>query len=181
MAIDPQPPETQVLDAHHDRKRLALHTGMPGNVVSYDDATQTCSAQPVIILDDYEENEQPDVDVDVPVIWPGGGGYSLQFPLTNSDAVWLTYAENDFSAWRENSQVNAPTINRPHGMHSAAIPGILPRNAAPLSLVKELLKAVLAALQAVGEGSAASGTAAATALKLLPIVKAFDPDDYTGP
>ena len=130
MADIRQPPETALLDAHAQRQRLTLHTSMPGTVVSYDRDAQTCSVQPVICLDDYEENEPPDIMQDVPVQWPGGGGLHMTFPLREGDCVYLHFAEDDFSLWRENCGVNPPVISRRHGMHAIAVPVCRPRSAA---------------------------------------------------
>ena len=107
------------------RARLAdVRTSVPGLVVSYDAATQTCTAKLAVNLpttNGVPEEVKPLADV--PVCWPRGGGYFVTMPLHAGDPLLLVFCEADFSAWRESGEVSDPVQERRHGLYCYAIPG----------------------------------------------------------
>jgi len=97
-----------------------LWTAMPATVVSYDVATQTIEAQPTIQLLRYFRTDPPEgsvkgydkttrsapVDlpmlVDVPVIFPAAGGYSMTFPVAKGDEVLIVFSSRCIDGWWAN-------------------------------------------------------------------------------
>lgn len=109
--------------------RLAdVHTCLPGRVVSYDRRTQQADVELVVrsaveATDGGIVNESLPVLPAVPVMWPRGGGCSLQLPLSAGDHVWVMFSEGAIGNWRVSGQTSDPgDIAR----HSLSYPVALP-------------------------------------------------------
>jgi Phage protein Gp138 N-terminal domain len=118
-----------VLEANRALTIEGLHTCEPARVLSYNAAKQTIDAQPVNKRrytdadtgQDFFE-EKPAIP-SVPVGWPMAGGYGLCMPLEAGDHVWLIYAQDSISEWREANQTSEPTdAGRLTDSHPFAIP-----------------------------------------------------------
>ena len=101
--------------------RIDIHTALPGIIQSFDPARMTCSVQPAI----RGAIRQPDgrvqaVDlpllVDCPVVFPGGGGYELTFPLAAGDDCLIIFAERCIDAWWQSGGVQAAAEYRMHDL-----------------------------------------------------------------
>lgn len=108
-----EPTEAELLRTVIESRLADVHTSIPGRVVSYDAATQTADIEIVILRAEQAESgatvhETYPVIPNVPVGWPSGGGYSLQFPLDPGDGVWLVFSESATSGWRETGEVSPP-------------------------------------------------------------------------
>lgn len=126
-----------------------LWTCMPAIVNTFDATKGTISAKPAIKgrvrspngkaplpgaifdKDDWWWAEMPML-VDVPVQFPGGGGFSVTFPLFEGDDVLVVFANRCIDAyWQNGSRINDIAIQAPElRMHSLsdgyAIPRIYP-------------------------------------------------------
>lgn len=121
-----------------EQRLLDLHTGLPAKIQSYDAATQSCEAQPLLRRAFRDENENISV-VDTPVLtripvqFPAGGGWVIRWPLVSGDIVYLSFAERSLDRWKSapaGTNVD-PIESRKHHLSDAiAIPGIRPRGAA---------------------------------------------------
>lgn len=104
-----------------------LHTSMPGIVQSFDNETQTASVQPAIkrVFRKEEEDTEILVPVDlplcinVPVIFPRGGGFSLTFPVQPGDECLLVFCERSYDYWHESGGVQSPGARRFHSLSDA--------------------------------------------------------------
>lgn len=110
-----------------------VHTGLPGRVVSFNATLQTAKVQPSIkrlwIVDDGEDEAiaLPEC-VDVPVHFPGGGGYVLTFPVAAGDYCLLVFAERAIDFWWEKGGVQVPSEERMHDLSDAfAFVGFRPK------------------------------------------------------
>lgn len=106
-----------------------VHTGMPGIVKSFDAGTQTAKVQPAIkrIWVDDGAVALPEC-VDVPVFFPGGGGFVLTFPVTAGDGCLLVFAERAIDYWWEKGGVQEPSEVRMHDLSDAfAFVGMRPK------------------------------------------------------
>lgn len=104
-----------------------LHTSMPGIVESFDAEKQLASVQPAIrrIFVTREGDRELLVPSDlpilinVPVIFPRGGGFSLTFPVAKGDECLLTFCERSIDNWHETGKVKKPGARRFHSLSDA--------------------------------------------------------------
>ncbi len=103
--MKPASPELgEVLRRWLDAEREDIHTALPARVESYNASTQRCTAQPLIkrrYVDGagVTQVERRPVVVEVPVVWPGGGGAAITCPLAVGDTVLLIFGEASMDAW----------------------------------------------------------------------------------
>jgi hypothetical protein len=99
-------------------------------VESYDSATQKISAQPLIkrgYTDETGERiaERLPIITGVPVVFPGGGGYRVTFPIAKGDTVLLIFSEASLDKWLAHGGDVDPNDDRRHTLSDAiAIPGL---------------------------------------------------------
>jgi len=94
-----------------------LHTCLPGIIVNFDGVTQTATVQPAIqrIFTEKGPVNLP-VCVDVPVLFPGGGGFALTFPVTAGDECLLMFSERAIDLWFTFGQTQPPSEYRLHDL-----------------------------------------------------------------
>ena len=119
-----------------------VRTTIPGVVQSFDAATQRASIQPGVALRllNGEAVGEP-LLVDVPVVYPGAGGYSIYYPLAVGDEVLVVFAERSIDEWLAAGGYNraAADPRRFSAPDAIAIPGLrsapgLPSAARPAAL-----------------------------------------------
>jgi hypothetical protein len=54
--------------------------------------------------------------VDVPIMYQGGGGYSITLPITAGDECLIIFADRCIDAWWQSGGVQAPMENRMHDL-----------------------------------------------------------------
>jgi hypothetical protein len=105
-----------------------LHTSMPGVVVSFSAAKQTAVVQPAIkrIFVVRNPGGTPTISqvnlplcVDVPVKFPGGGGFFLTFPVQAGDECILHFSERAIDFWFQNGGQQLPSEYRLHDFSDA--------------------------------------------------------------
>ena len=109
-----------------------VHTSLPGKVVSYDSATQTCTVTCAVDFkyahpDSGEPvSYSPPAIANVPVAFPGAGDWSMTWPLTAGDDVLLVFAERGLDEWKSHGGGgHQPTDVRRFDLSDAvAIPGL---------------------------------------------------------
>lgn len=99
-----------------------IWTAMPGIVQSFDGLKNTCVVQPAIQAQVRERTgawstpfNMP-LCLDVVVIWSGGGGFTLTFPLTEGDEVLLFFANRCIDGWWQNGVVSPQAEYRMHSL-----------------------------------------------------------------
>lgn len=90
--------------------RSEIQTSTPAIIQSFDPIKRTCTAQPTIKslltgLDGKKQWVQLPVIVDIPVIFPSGGGYTLTFPIAQGDECLLIFASRCIDAWWYNGGI----------------------------------------------------------------------------
>lgn len=106
-----------------------LWTALPAVVESYDPVAMTLTAQPTIqvgVLQPDGSNKVTSLPVipDVPVVFPGGGGFTMTFPLAKGDEVLLVFASRCIDAWWQSGGVQPQAEFRMHDLSDGfAIPG----------------------------------------------------------
>lgn len=122
----------ELLRAAMDARIANVHTALPGQVVSYDPATQTASVQPMIkrVYVDADGNEASDSLpqlLKVPVCFPRAGLTFITFPIQPGDGVLLVFAERPLDQWRTQGIEADPGDIAMHQLGDAiAIPGVFP-------------------------------------------------------
>ena len=113
----------QILDAYTREK---MNVGIPAKILSVTDFgdRQTVDVVPVIsrLFDtgdvlSFKEN----TIYGVPVIFPGGGGGLLSFPLKPGNTVWLSFCDRNMENWllSEGSEEVIPEDSRSYNMSDA--------------------------------------------------------------
>lgn len=101
-----------------------LRVAMPGIIQSFDPETVTCVIQPAIIgtKTDGDGNEQPaplSLLMDVPVIFPRGGGVTLTFPVKAGDECLVIFSDRSIDFWWQSGGVQEPADSRLHDLSDA--------------------------------------------------------------
>lgn len=102
----------------------SLRVSMPGIVQSFDPGTVTAIVQPAI------KGYEPDSNgvnqsttlpllVDVPVVFPRGGGCTLTFPVKAGDECLVIFADRCIDFWWQNGGVQEPVDDRVHDLSDA--------------------------------------------------------------
>lgn len=128
------------LDAATSGLQARLWTAMPGIVEAYDPENQTATIQGAIkpqVLD-ATAGAWKDVTLPlfgkVPVAWPGGGGFSMSFPLKKGDEGIVLFAKNCLDAWWQSGGIQSQIEVRQHDLSDAMfVPGLrsVPRKLEP--------------------------------------------------
>lgn len=124
-------PELDELIRRALEARIAdVHVSMPGEIVSYDAATQTASVKPclrrVVFSEDDEQIEEEYQPIqNVPVSFPGGAGFTIHFELAAGDTGDLVFSTFSHNEWQATGRVSAPGDLKPHNLGAAKFyPGI---------------------------------------------------------
>lgn len=101
--------------------RIDIHTALPGIIQSFDPVRMTCTVQPairgaVVNPDGRAQSVDLPLLVDCPVVFPGGGGYELTFPLAAGDDCLIIFAERCIDAWWQSGGVQAAAEYRMHDL-----------------------------------------------------------------
>jgi hypothetical protein len=121
--------DINVAIAEHIETRLRdLHSCMPGRIVSFNSAKQTAVVQPCIksIFVTKKPGQNAVVSqlnlplcVDVPIQFPGGGGFFLTFPVMAGDECLLQFSERAIEFWFQNGGIQLPSDYRLHDLSDA--------------------------------------------------------------
>jgi len=114
-----------------------VHTSIPAKVVEFSSGPPA-TVKVSIVLDYFHRGEGPDAEPvrftldqidNVPVVFPGSGGYGSTFPISAGDFVLLVFCERSIADWLRNGGTGiAPTHRRRHSLSDAfALPGARPK------------------------------------------------------
>lgn len=115
--------------AAQDGHQAQIWTALPATVTAYDPAKMTVSAQPCVKgnvrqQDGTSKQVNMPLCVDVPVVFPHGGGFSLTFPIASGDEVLLVFSSRCIDGWWQEGGVQPALDKRMHDLSDAfAIPG----------------------------------------------------------
>lgn len=130
------PTFSEVHDTLRERVLRDCHVAFPARVESYDASKQTVDVKPLLAEfyvedDDSVTQVQPSVVPGVPVVFPGGGGFRLTFPIQAGDTVLCVVADRSIDLWSQFGGPQAPGDLRRHNRTDAiAFPGLHAANAA---------------------------------------------------
>lgn len=107
-----------------------LHVSIPAEVVRVDLAKGQVDARPLVkdVLtagDGARVALSVPVIANVPIVWPGAGGFRLTFPVAAGDSVLLVFSDRSLDAWLARGGEVDPGDPRRHALSDAvAIPGL---------------------------------------------------------
>jgi hypothetical protein len=141
-----------------------LNCHMPGIIQSFDADACTAIVQPVFkrMLTNGNVVERP-VIVDCPVIFPGGGGGRLTFPVTAGDQCLIFYADRRLDEWSVSGNQELPGDPRMHdlsdgivlvGLDPTGAFGTVPTNMVVLSYQGSQFQITSTGWKFIGEGGA---------------------------
>lgn len=101
-----------------------LRVSMPGIIQSFDPIACTCTVQPAIsgqVADEAGEFKSAPLPllVDVPVVFPRGGGCTITFPVKAGDECLVVFSDRCIDFWWQNGGVQEPVDPRQHDLSDA--------------------------------------------------------------
>ncbi len=121
------PTETQQLVL--DGRQAMIWTALPGIVKKVDLVAMTLEVQPAIQGSVEDENGATQsvnlpLLVDVPVIFPSAGSFTITFPIAIGDEVLVVFSSRCIDAWWQSGGIQRPMEARMHDLSDGfAIPG----------------------------------------------------------
>ncbi len=106
-----------------------LRVALPGIIHSFDPETVTCTVAPAIkgtlkASDGSVSTVSYPLLVDVPVVFPRGGGCTLTFPVDKGDECLVIFADRAIDFWWQNGESQEPVNGRQHSLSDAfVLPG----------------------------------------------------------
>jgi len=99
---------------------IETRTSFPAVIDTFDSETQTASVQPLIkaTVRNGDVVSLP-VLVDVPILFPRAGGFSVTFPVKAGDELLVTCCDRDFSVWMQQGGQQKPDSTEIHTLSSA--------------------------------------------------------------
>lgn len=108
----------QLLRATADNVQFDLRVAMPGIVQAWDADQQTVTVQLAIreklSMNGTEQETQIPLLVDVPVVMPRAGGYSLVFAPAKGDECLVVFADACIDSWWQSGGVQSQADSRRH-------------------------------------------------------------------
>lgn len=127
MALTPQSlagDEQQAMKVLSDTIFSMLRVSMPGIIESFDPIACTCSVQPALkgqvadAMGSFKSEPLP-VLVDVPVMFPRGGGCTITFPIKAGDECLVIFSDRCIDFWWQSGGVQEPVDQRQHDLSDA--------------------------------------------------------------
>ncbi len=127
MSVSPQSlagGEQQAMKVLSDTIFSMLRVSLPGIIESYDPIANTCTVVPALkgAKPDEEGNlisETLPLLVDVPVVFPRGGGCSITFPVKAGDECLVVFSDRCIDFWWQSGGVQEPVDPRQHDLSDA--------------------------------------------------------------
>lgn len=119
-----------------DTRLGELRVSVPARVERYDATKQLVDVKP-LVKDPVSDVDTGDISyvsvpviVNVPVAFPGAGGFRITFPISLGDTVLLVFSDRSLDKWLDQGGEVSPDDSRVHNLSDAvAYPGIRPFNA----------------------------------------------------
>jgi Phage protein Gp138 N-terminal domain len=124
------PSLTEALESAISSRIEQVHISMPARIEMWNPSTQKASVQPLLKVRYADESGNPILETlpvihDVPILFPGFGGYRLTFPVPVGSTVMLLFSESSLDLWLTRGGLVAPGDDRRNHLSDAvAIPGL---------------------------------------------------------
>ena len=127
MSVNPQSlagGEQQAMKVLSDTIFSMLRVSLPGIIQSFDPIACTCTVQPAIsgqVANEAGEFKSAPLPllVDVPVVFPRGGGCTITFPVKAGDECLVVFSDRCIDFWWQNGGVQEPVDPRQHDLSDA--------------------------------------------------------------
>lgn len=112
-----------------DGRQSQIWTAFPAIVEGVNLGAMTCTCVPAIkgVAEDENQNisfETMPVLLDVPIVFPSAGGFTLSLPIAAGDEVLVVIANRCIDSWWQNGGIQQPIEFRMHDLSDGfAIPG----------------------------------------------------------
>ena len=117
-AQKPEDDHSMPSSVHHVVRRLLmdmLDNCLPVKVVSYDRGKNVATVVPSIYKTDVNNEVYERGPIfDIPVLSLGGGGFHINFPITEGDSGWIIAADRDIDLFKQSLTPSKPNTNRAH-------------------------------------------------------------------
>lgn len=115
---------SEVLRTERDKILSQLRVSMPGIIQSFDPETVTAVVQPAIRFTQNDNNGNAATHnypllVDVPIVFPRGGGCTITFPVKEGDECLLVFGDRCIDFWWQSGGVQEPVDQRQHDLSDA--------------------------------------------------------------
>lgn len=113
-----------------DLKLASVRVALPARIKTFNATTQLASVQPLLREshegeDGKEEVESLPVISDVPIQFPGAGGFVITFPVAVGDPCWLVFSDRSLDKWIETgNEVDPIDLRRHHLSDAVALLGV---------------------------------------------------------
>lgn len=111
-------------------KQAGMWTALPGIIESFDPDAMTCTVQPTIqgvrtLPDRTKAPVTMPLLLDCPVVFQGGGGATLTFPLAQGDECLVVFASRCIDGWWQSGGVQPQAEVRMHDLSDGfVLPGV---------------------------------------------------------
>lgn len=127
MSVSPQSlagGEQQAMKVLSDSIFSMLRVSLPGIIESFDPIACTCTVQPALKGQNADElgnmkSAPLPLLVDVPVIFPRGGGCTITFPVKAGDECLVVFSDRCIDFWWQSGGVQEPVDPRQHDLSDA--------------------------------------------------------------
>lgn len=114
----------ETFKSERETTKNQIRVALPGIVQSFDPGAVTAVVQPAIrsVETDNDGNritKNYSLLVDVPVVFPRGGGCTLTFPVKAGDECLVIFADRCIDFWWQNGGVQEPVDDRVHDLSDA--------------------------------------------------------------
>lgn len=122
---DPQTAMRVILDG----RQSTIWTAIPAYVTSVNFTAMTVECQPTIqgVISNFDGTETMvnlPLLVDVPIIFPSAGGFTLTLPIAINDEGLVIFSSRAIDSWWQNSGIGVPVESRQHDLSDGLfIPG----------------------------------------------------------
>lgn len=113
--------QVEALRAAMDGRLSEVWTALPGIVQAYDTGAMTVKVQPAIrgriaLPDGSEKKVALPLLVDVPVVFPAGGPFTLTYPIAAGDECLVIFSARCIDAWWQSGDISDPLETRMHDL-----------------------------------------------------------------
>lgn len=108
-----------VLESYQNELSAKIRVSLPGVIQSFDPENVTCDVQLSVNGVENGQSVKLPLLVDLPVIFPRGGGVTLTFPVKAGDECLVVFADRCMDFWWQNGDSQEPVDKRMHDLSDA--------------------------------------------------------------